>query len=360
MSQSPAKSNAVMWMAIAALVVLVSSFIPQGGDFNFVVTLVFWIGIAQGCIAVVAIVDVCLGKWIRPLKPYLLSVYPLMLVAAILSLLLFVKMNSQSAGEVYGWLGTDEGVFFNKTTFLLSVPTLLVISFLIARRFAALSLAESDEKVRWGIFYILAYVTTQSTVAFVWVMSMENPWISTLFGGWFFIEAIQLTWALCAIILFSIYKTRREEFEARKSLRHDVGKMLFGFTVVWAYFTFAQFLVLWYGKIPELVHPIVHRLTHEQVLRIATLSLFGILFAFPFIALLTRASKLRPRWMLFVACWVIAAHLVERWVIFYPNLHFHALDYGIILLQFVAMAAALVVLFKNRPQIELAEPPASH
>ena len=32
---------------------------------------------------------------------------------------------------------------------------------------------------------------------------------------------------------------------------HDVAKLMFGFTVFWAYIAFAQYFLIWYGNMPE-------------------------------------------------------------------------------------------------------------
>src|SRR4030067_2605156 len=89
-------------------------------------------------------------------------------------------------------------------------------------------------------------------MAFDWVMSLMYPWISTLLGGYFFIDSLFGGCALSAILYVFLYGRRQriEEPEGRSDMK-DLAILLFGFSLLWAGLFYSQFLVIWDGHIPE-------------------------------------------------------------------------------------------------------------
>src|SRR5581483_11288713 len=94
----------------------------------------------------------------------------------------------------------------------------------------------------------IAYAVVYSIIAFDLVMSLAPMWRSTLFGWYFFAGAFWsaiVAIALAAVILCS----RLGEHNVLRSPRvlHDLGKMVFAFSIFWIYLVFAQYIVIWYG-----------------------------------------------------------------------------------------------------------------
>ena len=111
---------------------------------------------------------------------------------------------------------------------------------------------ESEQKLRRmapGI--CLLYAFGYSFIAFDQVMSLEPTWYSNLFGAFFawggFLSAVSVTTLLC--VLHRGYPGL--EGEITRSRLHDLGKMIFAFSIFWMYLFFAQYLVIWYGNLPE-------------------------------------------------------------------------------------------------------------
>jgi hypothetical protein len=206
---------------------------------------------------------------------------------------------------------------------------LLVASFLLARKFAIESINERPKKSLWAAFYILSFVVSQSLIGFDWVMSLEYPWVSTLFGAYFFIEATYLGLATAAIFCFFLRrKTSLENFgQAKKTLR-DVANFMFGFSLFWAGLFFAQFLTIWYGNIPEEVMFTTKRMT-SPTLKFMAQYILGALFFVPFLALLSRKIKAIPGAVSAIALIVMFGVLVERLFFLIPNVSINAVIAGI-------------------------------
>jgi MFS family permease len=98
---------------------------------------------------------------------------------------------------------------------------------------------------------------------------------------------------------------------------HDLGKLCFAFTAFWGYLTFSQYLIIWYGNMPEETHFFRHRLT--QPWATVTLTAGVLVFLLPFFGLISKAGKMyRPTMILFAVCSLVGIYL-SRYVEVYPS-----------------------------------------
>jgi len=83
------------------------------------------------------------------------------------------------------------------------------------------------------------------------VMSMEQAWYSNLFGAYVCWGGILSAVAASALLGVLHRETPGFEGQITEARMHDIGKLLFGFSVFWMYLLFAQYLVIYYGNLPE-------------------------------------------------------------------------------------------------------------
>jgi hypothetical protein len=83
----------IIFVVVAVSFFLLENTLASENYGSLLLTLLFWVAIVQGCIALVAAADLARGQWIAPLKKYLLSVYPMILLIAVLFLLIFRQMH---------------------------------------------------------------------------------------------------------------------------------------------------------------------------------------------------------------------------------------------------------------------------
>lgn len=112
------------------------------------------------------------------------------------------------------------------------------------------SLAERRLR-KFSAVLALSYAFCYSLLAIDLVMSLAPHWISTMFPAYYawggFLSAVSLT-AVVAILLRQSPELAGEVTESR---RHDMGKMVFAFSIFWMYLFWSQYLVIWYANIPE-------------------------------------------------------------------------------------------------------------
>jgi hypothetical protein len=130
---------------------------------------------------------------------------------------------------------------------------------------------------------------------------------------------------------------------------HDLGKLLFGFVVFWAYIAFSQFMLIWYANIPEETLWFAHRWHHGW--EVASVLLAAGHFVVPFFVLLPRSTKRKRSLMVLITIWLLAMHYLDMYWLVMPvyqteGLHPHLLDvltlFGVVGL-FVAILTSLMV-----------------
>jgi hypothetical protein len=178
--------------------------------------------------------------------------------------------------------------------------------------------AENEARIyRLAPTYVVLYAIVFSLVAFDGIMALQPHWFSNLLGGWFFMGAFLGGHMLLALMLIYGGKHLGIDDLISPKQRHDLGKLCFGFTVFWTYLMWAQFLVIWYGNMPEETGFVFSRLWGEW-LPIGWLVGMG-MFILPFFGLLGVApKKFRPTLALFATISLVSLWF-ERYLLVMPS-----------------------------------------
>jgi hypothetical protein len=167
---------------------------------------------------------------------------------------------------------------------------------------------------------MLIYCVTISWASFDWVMSLEPHFASTIFGMIFIIMPALAAMSFTIIVTMFLSKHRPHSEVITPDHFNDLGNILLTFVMLWAYMSFAQFLIIWAGNLQDENFWYVTRATGGWV----PVALFIILFHFavPFILLLNRPVKRHMKALAFVGGGLIVMTWVDLyWFImpaFYP------------------------------------------
>jgi hypothetical protein len=321
----------VFGAAIAAVEVFLNHG-PANGSFLLVIT--YFTMVAQGCVALAAVGEVAKGLWLIPIRRDLLSLYPLLYFVALLFPLLGLRM------DIYAWT-ENPTAWLSVNFFIVRNVVILFLTAWVGHMLARAVMKGSPNKNTFAVYYLFLFVTSQSLVAFDWVMSLEYPWISTLFGGYFFIEAIIMSLVVSAWVVF--FRTRSEDPVLTETLR-DTGKMMFGFCFMWGGFFFAQYLVIWYGNIPEEVDYVFKRVVPSPYWGLSRVVLLTV-FLIPFVLLLSRKLKtIRPA-MIIVGSIVMFGLFLEKIILITPVTPVNPVAAG---LELLLMAGAFGMVYRTR------------
>jgi hypothetical protein len=164
---------------------------------------------------------------------------------------------------------------------------------------------------------LILYAFTISFAAIDWLMSIDPSWISTIYGLLILIG--EMLSAICfAVVVERIlvdYKPMSELL--RPDFVHDHGKWMLTFTMVWAYFSFSQWLIIWAGNLPEEITWYLRRLNGGWGFIGLTLVIFQ--FVVPFVLLLSRPFKRDIRRLAWLAAWIIIMRYLDLFWIIEPN-----------------------------------------
>ncbi len=156
---------------------------------------------------------------------------------------------------------------------------------------------------------MIIYGFTTCMVGFDVLMSFAPKWYSTIYGVGFWGSACIGAFATLALIVLWIQRSGRLTHSVTEEHYHDIGKWLFAFTFFWAYTAFSQFMLQWYGNMPEETVWYKYRMFGEwQWVSIAILCGY---WAFPFTFLLSRWTKRITPALVFFAVWQLAFHWLE-------------------------------------------------
>ncbi len=164
---------------------------------------------------------------------------------------------------------------------------------------------------------ILIYGLTLTFAVIDWVMSIDPTWISTIYGLIFLIGQLVSAMTFAIIVERVLFDYEPMSVLLQKEYVHDHGKFTLAFIMVWAYFSFSQWLIIWSGNLPEEITWYMRRLSGGW--QFVGLFLVLFFFAVPFVFLLSRSFKRDVRRLVYLAAWLFLMRYVDLFWIIRPN-----------------------------------------
>ena len=205
---------------------------------------------------------------------------------------------------------------------------------------------------------LILYVAAMTFASIDWVMSLSPHWASTIYG--FIFVAGQAISAMSLMIAVVVLLSGSEPFSGvlHKRHLHDLGKLLFAFNMLWAYFDFSQLLIIWSGNLPEEITFYRSRLSGGWGVIAVIVLVFH--FALPFLLLLSQEVKRNARLVSKIALWMIFMRLVDLFWMTRPEFTARALPTWLDIVVPVALIGLWIGFFamnlKQRPLLPLGDP----
>jgi hypothetical protein len=299
----------------------------------YLLAYVYWLMIPLGCMAILMMHHLTGGWWGYPIRRLLEAGTRTFGVMALLFIPILLGMK-----HIYPWVNppaslADDANYHFKLVYLstdffiiravIYFAILMVLAYFLNKwsrqqdssgdaRFAKyLEAISGPGLILWGMAITFSMID--------WVMSLEPKWFSTIYGMVFMMVSTLLA------ISFVIYVLRRvTEDERGKEIKekatpgqfNDLGNLMLTFTMLWAYLSFSQFLIIWAGDIKDEIPWYMSRAfgTWGKLALLLIILHFGL----PFILLLQRNVKRRVERLSAVAVMMIILSLVDVYWLMVP------------------------------------------
>ncbi len=168
---------------------------------------------------------------------------------------------------------------------------------------------------RFAPAFMAIFALSITIVAFDWISSLEPEWYSDIFGIYIFAGAFLA--GLAASSLGVVHLMERGRLPGvRSDHLYNLGGFIFAFTVFWSYIGFAQYMLMWYGNMPEEVFWYKQRIEGPWLSMVLVLALVH--FLVPFFALIPRETKGDPGHLRRVAVLILLAHFLDLYWLIFP------------------------------------------
>lgn len=289
---------------------------------------VFWSGLTLGCVALLYLHHSIRAAWsvtmLRLFEAGSRTLLPMGLVALVLLIL--------GGPYMYPWLQTafahhhvvQHRAAWMNLPWVIGRTVFYFFFWIFTTEMLTASSRRQDKNGRWresewrysfappiGCLHVIVL-----TVAITdWVMSLDPSWYSTIFGAWFLVSHCLAGLSFCTMILtWAPAISKKPGVYSRivtKPMMRDWGNMMLGFTMMWAYFTLSQFLIIWSGNLPQETGYYATRMNHDW----NAMGTFLVFFSFfaPFLALIYNHTKRNPVTLFWTSAWIFFIRIVDMY-----------------------------------------------
>jgi len=350
----------------------------------YLLNFLFFSAIAQGAVVFSAMMHTVKARWSSPLADLAESFTAFFPISLVLFLVLFLGRQ-----YVFPWLHEDlhgkevwlnVPFLFGRDFFALCLLYGLGLAFLYHRLYFTLHAHGASGPIgrrlmaRWegkplddrriadrttifAILYLLAFTLVLSLIGYDLVMATDPHWYSTLFGAYCFIKSVYIGFGALIVLGALLHTSKNNGYRLEDNQFHDIGKLFFAFCLVWADFFYAQFVVIWYGNIPEETAYVITR-TMTAPWNVLAWTVFIGCFVAPFLILLNRRIKTRPKAMTVICLAVMSGIWLEHYLLLGPSFHHDVhhlplgwVEAGVAVGFFGLLAAAVTAYFRQFPEL---------
>jgi len=169
----------------------------------------------------------------------------------------------------------------------------------------------------WASLYMVLFaLTVMSTIPWLWLMSIDAHWYSTMYSWYTFASSFVAGMALITLFVVFLKNNGYLEYTTREHI-HDLGKFMFAFSVFWTYLWYSQYMLIWYANIPE--ETVYFEPRQQGSFRTIFLLNLIINFLAPLLILMKRGSKRNYGTITMMAVLIIFGHWLDFYQMVFPG-----------------------------------------
>lgn len=356
------------------LLLCVAGFFANRTEFwqSYLFSFLYWGGFAIGGLGVLVLNNTVGGRWGVTARSYLLAQMRTLPFFLLLFLIMLIGMS-----QLYPWTHINSvadpisrGILRHKQPYL-NVPffiirTLVYFAIWLFWGWRVYKLSDQQDRTgdptigeRLRVFSApgCLIVTFTATFAYIdWLLSTDAQFFSTIYGAMLLFGDVLQTFAMT---IFALVLTSREDrFGGRINsvILHDLGNMMFAFTIFWTYLSVSQLIIVWPANLPQEIQWYLVRVRGGWTAVAAMVAI--VMFLVPFLGLLSQDRKRDPRRLMRVAVWILVARVVDMFWLVAPTFRTNGFAiYWTDFAAFVGIGGIWVFLFignlRRRPLLPL-------
>lgn len=244
---------------------------------------VYWLLLVNASMFFICVTTMAMGGWqiaFRRVSEAISSVVP---VLGIITFIILLALVLGHRTDIYHWLDAEavandkilkgKSGFLNPAFFLIVSAISIGLWWFLGKKMRTLSLESDNNPMdyetgkKWifkntvwaSLFTVVFGLTVASTIPWLWLMSIDAHWYSTMYSWYTFASTFVSGISLIAIYVIYMKNQGKLEYVTDEHL-HDLGKFMFAFSIFWTYLWFSQYMLIWYSNQPEETRYFVDRI----------------------------------------------------------------------------------------------------
>ncbi len=305
--------------------------------FNYLLAFTFLMSLGLGGLFFAMIQHAAGAGWsvvVRRIPESFTSLLPLGFVLILPILLGLDFLYEWARHEAHDPLLTHKAAYLNTPFFIIRNIFYFAIWTLLYKKVVRASIEQdhhgsldtSHRMIRWSSGGLVLFALTLTFAAIDWIMSLKAHWFSTIYGVYYFSGSIVAGLAMIIVVLLILQQKGYLTRIINENHFHDLGKLLFALNVFWAYIAFSQYMLIWYGNIPE--ETIFFSERGYAGWKFVSLAVAMGHFVIPFFLLMSRHAKRNMKVLFSGALWLLAMHYLDLFWLIMPNFSKDYIPFG--------------------------------
>lgn len=307
---------------------------------------VYWLLTVNAAMFFMCVTTMAMGGWqiaLRRVPEAISSVVPIL---GIITFIILMAIVWGGRTDIYHWLDTEavshdkilngKKGFLNPVFFTIVSAVAIGLWYLLGKKMRTLSLEtdkngpmdyETGKNWIWkntvwaSLFTVVFGLTVASSIPWLWLMSVDPHWYSTMYSWYTF--ASTFVSGLSLIALFVVYLKNRNQLEyVTDEHMQDLGKFMFAFSIFWTYLWFSQYMLIWYSNQPEETRYFIDRIgTADKAGPYKGIFFFNLVVNFlcPLLILMKKGTKRNWTVVTFTAVLIIFGHWIDFYQMVMPG-----------------------------------------
>ncbi|MFM2326842.1 MAG: hypothetical protein RIR31_1044 [Bacteroidota bacterium] len=312
---------------------------------------VFFLLVVNAAMFFICVTTMAMAGWVVAFRRVSEAVSSVVPILGVINFLILLGLIGLHRTDIYHWLDPQLYIkgsptfdhilngkhgFLNPTFFLIWSAITIFLWWILGKKMRSMSL-ESDNNgnmdyetgKKWifkntvyaSLFCVVFALTVASTIPWIWIMSIDAHWYSTMFSWYTFASSFVSGMSLIALFVIYLKNQGQLEYVTDEHL-HDLGKFMFAFSIFWTYLWFSQYMLIWYSNQPEETKYFIERIgTAEKTGPYYGIFFFNLIVNFlcPLLILMKKGTKRSWTMITFMAILIIFGHWIDFYQMVMPG-----------------------------------------